>query len=75
MSILAGRFPRSFDAERCYPLRLPRNDPFWKGRCVGTSSESIVYGIASITFQQMVAKRLPSCCQVVAKTNMDEVEI
>ena len=30
--LFLGRFPRTFDAERCYPLRLPRNDPFWKGR-------------------------------------------
>ena len=26
-----GRFPRSFDAEKCFPLRLPKKDPFWRG--------------------------------------------
>ena len=26
-----GRFPGSFDAERCYPIRVEKNDAFWRG--------------------------------------------
>ena len=27
-----GAFPKSFDAEKCSPIRIPNNDPFWGGR-------------------------------------------
>ena len=27
-----GAFPRTFDAEKCSPIRMAANDPFWKGR-------------------------------------------
>ena len=27
-----GAFPRSFDAEKCSPIRMFSNDPFWRGR-------------------------------------------
>merc|ERR1712013_490231 len=26
-----GKFPRSFSAEKCFPMRLSRSDPFWRG--------------------------------------------
>jgi len=26
-----GKFPRSFNAEKCFPMRLSRSDPFWRG--------------------------------------------
>jgi len=27
-----GAFPASFDAEKCSPIRMAANDPFWRGR-------------------------------------------
>merc|ERR1711962_792417 len=27
-----GAFPATFDEEKCSPIRLGRNDPFWKGK-------------------------------------------
>jgi len=27
-----GAFPRSFDAEKCFPIRMSSTDPFWKGK-------------------------------------------
>ena len=27
-----GAFPRSFDAEKCSPIRIMSDDPFWRGR-------------------------------------------
>jgi len=27
-----GAFPATFDAEKCSPIKLERNDPFWQGR-------------------------------------------
>jgi len=27
-----GAFPASFDAEKCSPIRMAANDPFWKGK-------------------------------------------
>ena len=27
-----GAFPRTFDAEKCSPIRMFKNDPFWKGK-------------------------------------------
>ena len=26
-----AQFPRTYNAEKCFPLRLSRSDPFWKG--------------------------------------------
>ena len=27
-----GAFPRTFDAEKCSPIRMFKDDPFWKGK-------------------------------------------
>jgi peroxidase len=27
-----GAFPRSFDADKCFPIRISNSDPFWKGK-------------------------------------------
>ena len=31
-----GNFPSSFDSNKCYPIEIPRDDPFWQGnkRCM-----------------------------------------
>jgi len=26
-----GKFPSSFNSEKCFPMRVSRNDPFWRG--------------------------------------------
>ena len=26
-----GKFPRSFNSEKCFPMRISRSDPFWRG--------------------------------------------
>ena len=26
-----GKFPGSFSSEKCFPIRISRNDPFWRG--------------------------------------------
>ena len=27
-----GTFPASFDSNKCFPIEVPKDDPFWKGR-------------------------------------------
>jgi len=48
-----GKFPRTFDPKKCFPIRLFNNDPFWKGKktCMNfarsLSSPSLKCGLQS----------------------------
>eukprot|EP00095_Tigriopus_kingsejongensis_P000560 maker-scaffold776_size99073-snap-gene-0.17 protein:Tk00560 transcript:maker-scaffold776_size99073-snap-gene-0.17-mRNA-1 annotation:"hypothetical protein DAPPUDRAFT_312923" len=52
-----GSFPASFDAEKCFPIRMDQNDPFWKGRktCMSLARSLASPGLkCSLEFRQQM---------------------